>query len=132
MSECSTDLGPEVSSFGSIRTRFVTAPAGRCTHSHFSRVFRAACVGTASPSDECLLVENIKTLVDLRSEQELSGDIMKYNSTVFDSYGSLTYDVQMSKTSGRPKAMLLRKDDQEPQRCALPLCFPKPRFFRPL
>jgi hypothetical protein len=102
----------------SIHTRFVTTRTGG-THSHllwFSRVFRAACVGTASPSDECLLVENIKTLVDLRSEQELSGDIMKYNSTVFDSYGSLTYDVQMSKKSGRPKAMLLRKDDDEAQR----------------
>ncbi len=63
-------------------------------------------------------MENIKTLVDLRSEQELSGDIMKYNSTVFDSYGSLMYDVQKSKKTGRPKAVVPRKDGEgEAERC---------------
>ena len=36
------------------------------------RILRAACVGTASEADECLLVDTVKTLVDLRSEQVIS------------------------------------------------------------
>jgi hypothetical protein len=36
------------------------------------RILRAACVGTASEADECVLVDTVKTLVDLRSEQVIS------------------------------------------------------------
>lgn len=72
------------------------------------RVFRAACVGTASESDECILIDmmNIQTLVDLRSEKEWNGDILKYNSTIFESYDPLFYKVKKSKKTGRPKAVL--------------------------
>eukprot|EP00291_Cryptomonas_curvata_P022810 CAMPEP_0172167658 /NCGR_PEP_ID=MMETSP1050-20130122/9702_1 /TAXON_ID=233186 /ORGANISM="Cryptomonas curvata, Strain CCAP979/52" /LENGTH=230 /DNA_ID=CAMNT_0012838489 /DNA_START=182 /DNA_END=870 /DNA_ORIENTATION=- len=69
------------------------------------RCFRASCLGTASKADESLITKNIKTLVDLRSEKEFSTDSTKYNSTVFDEYDNLLYEVKYSK-SGRPKELV--------------------------
>eukprot|EP00286_Rhodomonas_abbreviata_P018085 CAMPEP_0181305760 /NCGR_PEP_ID=MMETSP1101-20121128/9915_1 /TAXON_ID=46948 /ORGANISM="Rhodomonas abbreviata, Strain Caron Lab Isolate" /LENGTH=318 /DNA_ID=CAMNT_0023411725 /DNA_START=267 /DNA_END=1223 /DNA_ORIENTATION=+ len=69
------------------------------------RIFRAACVGTACETDAPAIVENFKTLIDLRSEKEWNGDVIKYNSTVFDQYDSLIYSVKKSK-SGRPKLIV--------------------------
>lgn len=50
-----------------------------------------------------MIVENFKTLIDLRSEKEWNGDLIKYNSTVFDAYDSLIYKVHKSKRTGRNK-----------------------------
>ena len=79
------------------------------------RCFRASCLGTASKADECLIIENIKTLVDLRSEKEFSTDSTKYNSTVFNVYDSLLYDVKYSK-SGRPKELVPKASSADGQR----------------
>jgi hypothetical protein len=67
------------------------------------RIFRAACVGTASEGEADVIVESFRTLIDLRSEREWNGDVIKYNSTVFDQYDSLIYKVEKSKRTGRPK-----------------------------
>lgn len=67
------------------------------------RIFRAACVGTADAGETDVIVENFKTLIDLRSEKEWNGDLIKYNSTVFDAYDSLIYKVHKSKRTGRNK-----------------------------
>ena len=69
------------------------------------RCFRTACIATASEADHCLIVSNIKTLIDLRSDKEFKMDKEKYNSTVLDSYDSLVYDVKYSR-SGRPKELV--------------------------
>lgn len=75
-------------------------------------MFRAACIGSASEKDSTVIIDfmNIRTLVDLRSEQEWNGDILKYNSTIFDSYDSMFYEVRRSKKNGRPKAVLPLQD----------------------
>ena len=79
------------------------------------RVFRTACVGTASESDACLIVENIKTLIDLRSEKEYGMDSVKYNSSVWQQYDDLIYEVKKSKT-GKPKALIPSSPAKEPMR----------------
>jgi hypothetical protein len=53
--------------------------------------------------------------VDLRSEKEFSTDSTKYNSTVFNEYDSLVYDVKYSK-SGRPKALMPKSPGSDGQR----------------
>ena len=58
------------------------------------RVFRTSCVGTASDNDSCVIVENIKTLIDLRSDKEYLMDSQKYNSTVWDNYDDMIYSVK--------------------------------------
>ena len=58
------------------------------------RVFRTSCVGTASEEGACLIVENIKTLIDLRSDKEYKMDSQKYNSTVWDNYDDMIYSVK--------------------------------------
>jgi len=78
------------------------------------RVLRAACIGTASPNDEGIILDTVKTLVDLRSEQEYSGDMIKYNSSIFDEYDSLFYTVKKSK-SGRPKALIPNNEATAPR-----------------
>jgi hypothetical protein len=69
-------------------------------------------VATACEVDTGRVVENFKTLIDLRSEKEWNGDLMKYNSTVFDQYDSLIYKVEKSKRTGRPK--LYAQTDKQP------------------
>eukprot|EP00960_Hanusia_phi_P018859 555155-Hanusia_phi.AAC.4 len=76
---------------------------------------RTACVGTASESDACLIVENIKTLIDLRSEKEYGMDSLKYNSSVWQQYDDLIYEVKKSKT-GKPKALVPSSPAKEPMR----------------
>ena len=72
------------------------------------RVFRTSCVGTASDNDSCVIVENIKTLIDLRSDKEYNMDGEKYNSTVWENYDDMIYSVKKSK-SGRAKALVAAK-----------------------
>ena len=72
------------------------------------RVFRAACVGTANENDACMIVENIKTLIDLRSDKEYLKDEEKYNSTVWENYEEMIYSVKKSK-SGRATALVATK-----------------------
>ncbi len=72
------------------------------------RVFRTSCVGTASDNDSCVIVENIKTLIDLRSDKEYRMDEEKYNSTVWENYDDMIYSVKKSK-SGRAKALVAAK-----------------------
>jgi hypothetical protein len=79
------------------------------------RCFRASCLGTANKADECLITQNIKTLVDLRSEKEFSTDRTKYNSTVFDEYDNLLYEVKYSK-SGRPRELVPKMSSVDGER----------------
>ena len=51
----------------------------------------------------------------MRSEREFSTDGTKYNSTVFDEYDSLVYDVKYSK-SGRPKALIPKTSGSDAHR----------------
>jgi len=69
------------------------------------RAFRTSCVGTASENDSCIIIENIKTLIDLRSDREYQMDAEKYNSTVWASYDEMIYSVKKSK-SGRATALI--------------------------
>jgi len=62
-------------------------------------------VGTANENDSCLIVENIKTLIDLRSDREYKMDAEKYNSSVWESYEDMIYSVKKGK-SGRAKALI--------------------------
>ena len=68
------------------------------------RVFRTSCVGTASENDSCIIVDNIKTLIDLRSDKEYLKDSEKYNSTVWENYDDMIYSVTKSKR-GRIKVL---------------------------
>jgi hypothetical protein len=51
-------------------------------------------VGTESDNDSFVDVENIKTLIDLRSDEEYLMDSEKYNSTVWHKYDDMIYSVK--------------------------------------
>ena len=76
------------------------------------RVFRTSCVGTASENDSCIIVDNIKTLIDLRSDKEYTKDSEKYDTTVWDNYEDIIYTVKKGKR-GRTKVLTPTKEDME-------------------
>ena len=59
---------------------------------------------TASENDSCIIVDNIKTLIDLRSDKEHTKDSEKYDTTVWDNYEDIIYTVKKGKR-GRTKVL---------------------------